>query len=194
MPISTERLRAVMESCAPTRTATKKPEEAAVFSNEAGEPLRLLHRTWVSLVLRAHGLTPTWAPRMNYQGPIRRLAGTRSAGINLRWHDLLYEDASRLVEHGVPLAQVRDLLGHASITTTERYDNQTVANLKIAAATLERGHAFAPSARTKFQNSFKIPASDAGSGTPRAVPAIEANELDDLDLGDMAGTQGFEPR
>ena len=44
----------------------------------------------------------------------------------------------------VPLAQVRDLLGHASITTTERYDNQTVANLKIAAAKLERGHAFAP--------------------------------------------------
>jgi len=28
-----------------------------------------------------------------------------------------------LVERGVPLAQVRDLLGHASIVTTERYDN-----------------------------------------------------------------------
>jgi len=32
--------------------------------------------------------------------------------------------ASRLVEKGVPLSQVRDLLGHASIVTTERYDNQ----------------------------------------------------------------------
>lgn len=29
------------------------------------------------------------------------------------------------------LAQVRDPLGHASIKTTERYDNQTVANLQI---------------------------------------------------------------
>jgi integrase len=29
----------------------------------------------------------------------------------------------------VPLAQVRDLLGHASITTTERYDNQKLENL-----------------------------------------------------------------
>jgi site-specific recombinase XerD len=28
------------------------------------------------------------------------------------------------VEYGVPLSQVRDLLGHASIVTTERYDNQ----------------------------------------------------------------------
>ncbi|HAK55017.1 MAG TPA: hypothetical protein DCP38_05975 [Acidobacteria bacterium] len=44
--------------------------------------------------------------------------------IDLRWHDLRHEYASRLVECGVPLAQVRDPLGHASITTTERYDNQ----------------------------------------------------------------------
>ena len=35
-----------------------------------------------------------------------------------------HEYASRLVERNVPLAQVRDLLGHASVTTTERYDNQ----------------------------------------------------------------------
>jgi hypothetical protein len=69
----------------------------------------------------------------------------------------------------VPLAQVRDLLGHASITTTERYDNQTVANLKIAADKLERGRAFAPSARTKFHDSFKIPVSDAGSRAARSA-------------------------
>lgn len=50
------------------------------------------------------------------------------------------------MEHGVPLAQVRDLLGHASITTTERYDNQTVANLWIAAAKPERRQTFAPPA------------------------------------------------
>jgi integrase len=46
------------------------------------------------------------------------------------WHDLRHEYASRLVERGVPLAQVRDLLGHASITTTERYDNQKLENLQ----------------------------------------------------------------
>jgi site-specific recombinase XerD len=41
-----------------------------------------------------------------------------------------------LVEEGVPLAQVRDLLGHASITTTERYDNQKLENLQIAVTKL----------------------------------------------------------
>jgi site-specific recombinase XerD len=37
-----------------------------------------------------------------------------------------------LVEKGLPLAQVRDLPGHASLTTTGRYDNQTLAALREA--------------------------------------------------------------
>ena len=98
------------------------------------------------------------APRLNYHGLSDESQATFRR-INLRWHDLRHEYASRLVEHGVPLAQVRDLLGHASITT-ERYDNRTLANLKIAAAELERRHAFAHSARPKFQESFKIDPSD----------------------------------
>ena len=58
------------------------------------------------------------------------------------WHDLRHEYASRLVERGVPLAQVRDLLGHASITTTERYDNQKLENLQAAVLKLESGKTF----------------------------------------------------
>jgi site-specific recombinase XerD len=58
-------------------------------------------------------------------------------GIDLRWHDIRHEYASRLVEKRVPLAQVRDLLGHASITTTERYDNQKLENLWATAADLD---------------------------------------------------------
>ena len=64
----------------------------------------------------------------------------QGAGIvNLRWHDLRHEYASRLVEKGVPLSQVRDLLGHASIVTTERYDNQKPEALMAAAKRLETG-------------------------------------------------------
>ena len=167
-------------------------DDTLVLSNEAGVPLRLFHRTWQSIVLRAYGHTPTWAPRLNYHGLSDEFQATFRR-INLRWHDLRHEYASRLVEHGVPLAQVRDLLGHASITTTERYDNQTLANLKIAAAKLERGHAFAHSARAKFQDSFKIEPSDAGPHAPREVPAIEANELADLNLGDWLGRRDSNP-
>jgi hypothetical protein len=42
----------------------------------------------------------------------------------------------------VPLSQVRDLLGHASIVTTERYDNQQLERLQVAAGKLESGKLF----------------------------------------------------
>ena len=142
VPISTTRLRDVFAWLRRDVEGNPKPLETRVFSNEVGEPYRLFHRMWQSIVLKAHGHTPTWNPRLNYQGLSDESQETFRR-INLRWHDLRHEYASRLVEHGVPLAQVRDLLGHASITTTERYDNQTLANLQVAAAKLERGLGFA---------------------------------------------------
>lgn len=138
VPISTTRLRDVFAWLRSDVEGNPKPLEARVFSNELGEPYRLFHRLWQSIVLKARGHTPTWNPRLNYQGLSDESQETFRR-INLRWHDLRHEYASRLVEHGVPLAQVRDLLGHASITTTERYDKQTLANLQVAAAKLERG-------------------------------------------------------
>src|SRR5205085_1318826 len=151
--ISTERLRAVIDWLRLDADGDEKPEEALIFSNEAGEPLRLFHRTWVSLVLRAHGLTPTWAPRMNYQG-LSDASQDAFRRINLRWHDLRHEYASRLVEHGVPLAQVRDLLGHASIMTTERYDDQRAAKRSIRPTSTAQKNAAMTG--TKFQVFFKI--------------------------------------
>ena len=57
------------------------------------------------------------------------------------------------VEKGVPLAQVRDLLGHASITTTERYDSQKLENLQLAAAKLESDKTFDAPARASVSPS-----------------------------------------
>jgi len=74
-------------------------------------------------------------------GQRSRPRASRSSDVNLHWHDLRREYASRLVERGVPLAQIRDLLGHASIRT-ERYDNQKLESLQAAVLKLEPGKTF----------------------------------------------------
>jgi integrase len=117
VPIGTARLKAVLEFQQLDGAGEQKADTAPVFSDAAGEPMLFPRKAWEKALADA-GLK------------------------DLRWHDLRHEYASRLAERGVPLSPVRDLLGHASITTTERYDNQTLAALQGAARMLEDGKTF----------------------------------------------------
>ena len=65
-------------------------------------------------------IEPKWG-KENQHRPLTPVCREAFKRIDLRWHDLRHEYASRLVERGVPLSQVRDLLGNASIATTERF-------------------------------------------------------------------------
>jgi len=173
----------------------QKPADALVFSNEAGEPVGSFRTTWVLTVLRAHGVLPHWR-----KGGYRELQDpyyARFREIDLRWHDLRHEYASRLVERGVPLSRVRDLLGHASITTAERYDNQTIQSLQAAVQRLERGQTFdssSPRAQiSKFQDSFKIASDDASDSTENSQAESPFNSLTDNDLGTWLGDRDSNP-
>jgi integrase len=141
VPISTQRLEAVLRWLRLDAASEEKPAETPVFSDETGEPMRNFRKTFVLTVLRAHGVTPHWRKQGGWKH-LTRECQQQFQKIDLHWHDLRHEYASRLVERHVPLAQVRDLLGHASIITTERYDNQTLENLQQAAGRLEEGKTF----------------------------------------------------
>lgn len=103
------------------RRRISEQEEAALLA-VASPYLRsmiiaALERAWTLAVLEAHGVDPRW--RKGSYKDLDTASLQRLRTIDLHWHDLRHEYASRLVEKGVPLAQVRGLLGHASILTTE---------------------------------------------------------------------------
>jgi integrase len=64
----------------------------------------------------------------------------RVAGIaDLRFHDLRHTCATRLVQGGLPIAEVSRILGHTSVVTTFRYANVDDSTFDRMLAILERG-------------------------------------------------------
>jgi integrase len=81
------------------------PLDAYVFGNAVGEHQDSIKTSWTTTC--------------------------RRAGIaDLHFHDLRREAASRWFEAGVPLHHIRDLLGHADISTTSRYLSVTPTELQ----------------------------------------------------------------
>jgi len=61
------------------------------------------------------------------------------AGIeNLRIHDLRHTFGTRAADAGVPLPAIRDVMGHKSTKTTERYTHATDAGKRRAVEAAER--------------------------------------------------------
>ena len=196
VPISTARLRAVLEWLRLDVEEREKPTEQLVFTNEVGEPVGAFRTAWVLTVLRAHGATPAWQKDRGGR-TLTAESHARFRKVDLRWHDLRHEYASRLVEQGIPLAQVRDLLGHASITTTERYDNQTLESLQAAAKRLERGATFdATTPRVSpsvCQQSVKIAADATPQPPSELIHASASNSLEEQQLSDWLGGRDSNP-
>ena len=97
------------------------------FGNEIGRRLSSPKKMWETAVLKAHGHTPRWR-----NGNLVPEASAAYRGIDLHFHDLRHEAGSRWLESGMSLHHVKELLGHASISTTDTYLNATRTGLKEA--------------------------------------------------------------
>ena len=116
LPISA-RLSAVLTMAKTDPAGHDFKAEAYVFG-ELGQQVANVKRAWETCVLRAHGHEPVW--HKTGLAPASRAA---LKAINLRFHDLRHEGASRLLEAGWPLHHVQEMLGHASLEQTSTYLN-----------------------------------------------------------------------
>lgn len=95
---------------------------------------------WVLKELPASGplITSPRGDRPDRRNLQRALdAGAKRANVDrFRVHDLRHTYASWLVDAGVPLEKVRDLLGHKDLTTTQRYVHGTTAGADVVLSAL----------------------------------------------------------
>jgi integrase len=94
-----------------------------------------------------------------------KVAGVRS----FRFHDLRHSFASRMVQRGVPLKAIQELLGHSEIKTTMRYAHLAPSDLQKAVSALSRV-ASAPVAQAKPRASRRN-----GTREAQALPGQERN-------------------
>ena len=75
-------------------------------------------KAWETAVLKAHGQQPRWTKGKNSLAAESRIA---YGEIDLHSHDLRHEAGSRWLDKGMPLHHIKELLGRASISTTDTY-------------------------------------------------------------------------
>ncbi len=85
-------------------------------------------------------------------------AKRRASIIGLRFHDLRHTFASRLIESGVDIITVKDLLGHFSVVTTQRYTHSRAdQKIKAVQGLVKKEvkiHEFVPVLSTQKENRF----------------------------------------
>ncbi len=122
IPIST-RLRAILEGLRLDSNGKPHPPDAYLFGDVTGGRVAGFQRAWHRAILKAHGVKPVYTATANLN------AASRAAleKVDLHFHDLRREAASRWADAGIPLSIVQRWLGHSNIAQTSTYLSGTPA-------------------------------------------------------------------
>ncbi len=117
-----------------------KKERIVPVGNHAGLALRRYFRHRDAVLAGANGGGDRRAVFLNRRGArltsrgvqlaIKRLLGTLTRGRELHVHSLRHSFATHLLDAGADLRAVQELLGHASLSTTQVYTHTSVERLK----------------------------------------------------------------
>jgi len=124
-----------------TDPAGKAHKDAAyVFGHETGERIGSVKRAWQTAVLKAHGHTPAY----DADGQLTPACRATYQAIDLHFHDLRREAASRWLDAGIPLHTIQRWLGHANLSQTSRYLNVTDTGSHDAMARFDAARGLQP--------------------------------------------------
>ena len=70
----------------------------------------------------ANGVTPEYVKRGGY---LTSICTAKLKDVDLHWHDLRHECATRWLEGGLDVREIQVLLGHRKLEITQRYLNVT---------------------------------------------------------------------
>jgi integrase len=116
LPVSA-RLAAILKM-AKTDPAGKEYKADDYVFGALGHQVDNIKRAWETCVLKAHGHEPVWT-----KGRLMPESRAALRVIDLHFHDLRHEAASRLLEGGWPLHHVQEMLGHSNLEQTSTYLN-----------------------------------------------------------------------
>ena len=124
----TSRLKQILEIRRYDADGKEHAPDAFVFGDSAtGQKLRTFRRGWSAAVLKANGHKPVYivkdvGGRKVRTGVLTIECRAALKKINLHFHDLRREAASRWLDSGViPLSTIQMWLGHANISQTSTY-------------------------------------------------------------------------
>ena len=131
---------ALLTGCRRGEILTLQPE------NIRGDHLRIAAGNTKTLRERVVPIVPALRPWLRYiplqinaEGLKTGFARARvKAGLDVNFHDLRHTCASLLINTGTPLEVVRDILGHTTVRTTERYAHLQIARQAEALEKLGR--------------------------------------------------------